>query len=62
MVSKVAKTNLAKVASSRAGRISPASRVVSNADLKQRPSKSRAFPYWKFISTFRLCVPKPHPD
>ena len=34
MVSKVARTNPAKVVSSRAGRTNPVNKVVSNADLK----------------------------
>ena len=55
MVSKVARTNPAKVASSRAGRTSPVSKVVSNADLKIKgPAIAGPLPYvGKFISTFR---------
>jgi len=41
VVSKAARTNPVKVASSRAGRTSPVSRVVSNADLE---SKARQTP------------------
>jgi len=43
VVSKVDRTNLAKAVSSRAGRTSPISKVVSNADQNQRPGKHRAF-------------------
>ena len=56
MVSKVARTNPAKVVSSRAGRTNPVNKVVSNADLKSKTRhlyKRRAFPYWKFTSTDR---------
>jgi hypothetical protein len=56
VVSKVARTNPAKVVSSRAGRTNPVNKVVSNADLKSKTRhlyKRRAFPYWKFTSTDR---------
>ena len=50
MVSKVARTNPVKVASSRAGRTSPVSRVVSNADLE---SKARQTPGLSFGNLFQ---------
>jgi hypothetical protein len=58
-VSKAARTNLARVVNSRAGRTSPVNRVVSNADLKSRPGKRRAFPFGNLFQpsgSFRFLI------
>ena len=51
MVSKVARTSPAKVASSRAGRTSPVSKVVSNASFQEeRPGVAGPFLIYSFTS------------
>ena len=54
MVSKVVRTSPAKVASSRAGRTSPVSKVVSNAKKMKGPAHRRAFFLCREV-THNLC-------
>ena len=59
MVSKVARTNPAKVAQQQGGQNKPGQQVVSNADLNQRPGKTPGLSFWKLTSTsgsFRFLI------
>ena len=67
MVSKAARTNPVKVASSRAGRTSPVNKVVNNADLIKGPARGRAFAlcrkaYLNSLRGFRLPIDRAFRD